>query len=114
MSYELHIRRNPALGLAEWKQTVAATNYLRLSAYGPSARNPITGEQIVVGGVDGDVEIEIGGRWYPCFRWRSNGSAVFRPGADFKNPDNPVRHAATSLAEALGAEIVGDGGEKWL
>jgi hypothetical protein len=110
MSNDVQIERRPAITLAEWKMAVRATAGVRLAHSKASATNPKTNEVIEIGGVEGDAEIEIEGKWYP---WRAKGSVVFRPGAPDKNLKSAVRQAARSIAERLSAQLVDDNGQQW-
>ena len=82
-------------------------------AYGPvdsHATNPKTGEAITVKASEGDVAMELDGRWISVFRWR-NGRVMFK--ASIQDPKDPVSVAAFALAEGLGATVRGEEGETY-
>jgi len=110
MGYDIHIRRDPQLMLSEWKSAVEATESVRLDSSVASITNPITKTVVSVPGADGDAQIDMDGHWTLVFCWR-HGEVVFRPCGDFDDPKGMVRRIAKNLAEHLGAQIIGDGGE---
>lgn len=113
MSYDVHIERTPPFTLDEWKDVVRTTHGVRLKDSGAVAKNPTTGEVISINGVDGDAEINVGGRWLHCFRWRAAGSVVFRADAGFSDGDSHLRKTARELARKLRAVVRGDDGEHY-
>jgi hypothetical protein len=113
MGYEIHIERDPPLTLDEWKAAVRATEGVRLNDSGASATNPRTREVVSIAGVDGDAEVDVAGRWLPCFRWRRAGSVVFRASRDFTDAQSPLRRIARELASKLDAAVRGDDGERY-
>lgn len=111
MSYELHLERDPAISLQQWKAAVSSVAHVRLHSGGAATVNPATGEVISLGGVDGDAELEWEGGWALCFHWRTRGSISFQYTDEFEDPGSRVRAVVSELASLLGADVVGDEGE---
>ncbi|MCQ8129000.1 hypothetical protein [Methylomonas rivi] len=121
MAYALHIERSPqGLTLDEWIEEVTKQDGVKLVEIGVEAKNPTTGETISIEGRPGDVAVLFPttgflgfGRkaeWRTCIRFVRN-KASFNATPELESPHNPLRVAASSLAAALGAKIVGDEGE---
>jgi hypothetical protein len=114
MAYELHIeRKSHELTIAEWKTAVIQLDGVRLANNDSSAVNPSTGEVISIANHAGAVEILLESeQWVTCFHF-VRGQASFRATVNIESASDPVHIAATKLAAALGAEIVGDEGETY-
>ena len=110
LAYELSIERDPPLALEEWRAAVQAQPRLRYEPVDSRATNPKTGEVITISAREGDVAMELDGRWLNVFRWR-NGRVVFR--APMQNPKDPVAMAAFAVAAKLGAIVRGEEGETY-
>jgi hypothetical protein len=110
MGYEIHIERTPAFTLEEWRTAVRASDGVRLEGSGATAVN-LTREVISIAGKDGDAQVNIGGRWLPCFRWRRAGSVAFNASADFSQYESELRKTVRQLAGKLSAVVRGDDGE---
>jgi hypothetical protein len=113
MSYDIHIKRDRAITLDEWKSAVDSTQDVRLDTKGLSITNPQTGDVITVAGMEGDAHINVEGTWHFCFRWRPRGSVAFKAPGNFDDAESPVRRVAMELARKLGARLIGDGGEEY-
>lgn len=87
-----------------------AQPHLRYEPVDSRATNPKTGEVITVSAREGDVAMELNGRWVNIFRWR-NGRVVFE--APIQNPKDPVSMAAFAVAAKLGAKVCGEEGETY-
>lgn len=112
MAYELHIVREPVIGLTEWKEAVGRCPDLRLEPSATVVRNPWSGQAITVGGCDGDVAMTIKGTWRKVFRF-GNGKASFNASAAcLDDPNDQVLGAAFRLADYLRARLEGDEGEE--
>jgi len=98
MSYALHIERTSPIPLEEWLRAASKITSLRTrSGRSGSAALP------------GDLEIiDPDGRWKAAFHF-ADGRGTFPVHAC----DESIRAAATHLASALGAAIVGDDGERY-
>lgn len=116
MAYELHIERDKDLpiALSEWREAIEVTDGVRMfAAASHTITNPTTGEVISIGACDGDAEVLFpDGEWRSVFCWRGE-SAVFGAGFNTTETSHPVWQAAVTLASRLGAEIRGDGGERY-
>jgi len=121
MVYALHIERSPkGFTLDEWIEQVTKQDGVKLVETGVEAKNPTTGETISIEGRPGDVAVlfpttEFLGfgrkaEWRTCIRFFRN-KASFNATPELESPLSPLRVAASSLAAALGAKIVGDEGE---
>jgi hypothetical protein len=110
MGYEIHIERTPPFTLDEWKAAVRASHGVRLEDSRAVAINPTTQEVISILGKDGDAQVNVGGRWQPCFRWRG-GSVAFRASEDFSQEESELRKTVRQLAGKLTASVRGDEGE---
>jgi len=113
MGYEIHIKRTPPFTLDEWKAAVRASDGVRLEDSGITAVNSTTREAISIAGKDGDAQVNIGGRWLPCFRWRGEGSVAFRASVDFRQNKSELRKTVRQLAGKLSAVVRGDDGERY-
>jgi len=121
MAYALHIERSPqGFTLDEWIKEVTKQDGVKLVETDVEVKNPATGEIISIEGSLGGAAVLfsatgfIGFRgnpeWHTCIRFAHN-KASFNATPDLESPRNPLRVAASSLAAALGAKIVGDDGE---
>jgi hypothetical protein len=121
MAYSHHIERNPqGITLEEWFEVVRKQDGVMLAEGGVEAKNPETGEPISIQGNPGDVAVLFQTKgflgfgqkseWHSCIRFVRN-KASFKATPDLESPHNPLRVAASRLAAALGAKIVGDEGE---
>jgi hypothetical protein len=95
--------------LPEWAEAVASVDGLRMSQGDASAINPLTKERVVIPNRGGDAELfrDDCNRWMRVLWWSPGGSIHF---AEPENKGDPVLTAARSLAHALEARIVADGG----
>ena len=115
MAYDLHIERphNSPIALSEWFAAVEKVEGVRLfAAAAHTITNPKTGEVISIRAREGDAEVFFPEKdeWHSVFRWRGE-SAVFAATFDPTETSHPVWRAAVKLANHLGAELRGDGGE---
>lgn len=106
MSYALHIERTSPIPLEEWLRAASKITSLRTQAGrvgpGPDAASGSAP-------MPGDLEIiDHDGRWKPAFHF-ADGRGSF----PVRCCDGSMRAAATRLASALGASIVGDEGERY-
>jgi hypothetical protein len=113
MGYDIYIERDPPLTLAEWKAAVGGTEGVRLDVTAIVATNPVTKERISLPGADGDASVHVGDRWLLYFRWRREGSVVFRASEAFDNAEDTLRKISLILARKLNAQVIGDGDEHY-
>ncbi len=99
MACQLSIERDPALTIEEWRAAVEVQPLLRYGSIDASATNPRTSEVVVIRGTEGDVAMELDGRWVNLFRW-NKGRAIFNAKA-IENPSHPVSKMVFSLAASL-------------
>jgi len=106
MSYSLHIERSSPISLEEWLGDASKITTLRLqTGLVDSTRTtrdrsaPATGDLEMIGP---------SGRWEPAFHF-SEGRGSFSA----RGSNALLREAATNLASALGASIIGDDGERY-
>jgi hypothetical protein len=106
MSYTLHIERTSPIPLEEWLRAASKITSLRAQAGRVgSSHDPALPSATM----HGDLEIiDADGRWKPAFRF-ADGRGSF----PVRDCDAPMRAAATRLASALGATIVGDERERY-
>ena len=126
MAYAIHIERvnddgesldndgnrlNP-IALAEWQDAVTTTVGVRLTPADTVATNPHTGETIRIPGKPGDAEVFFAeqAKWVRFYSF-FGGAISFKPPVTFEEVNDPVRNLSRTLASALGARMVGDGGE---
>lgn len=102
MSYEAHIERAGGIPLDEWLAVAPGERVTEDHVVSMGAH------RMVVPAGPGDVRLE-GGAW---LRWRRGRVSVACP-ADFDDPSTALRVALRALADALGAQVVGDEGEVW-
>lgn len=121
MAYTLHIERDTAISLKEWRDVIQSIEGIKIDNSDFEVRNPKTGEVISMGSSDGgDVAIlfESKGilgfgkkkKWEKCISF-SNGVGSFNANNDIENTDNPLHKAVTAIVSKLSAKIVGDEGE---
>jgi len=106
MSYALHIERTSPIPLEEWLRAASKITSLRTQA-GRAGSSP----DATFGSapMPGDLEvIDLDGHWKPAFHF-ADGRGSF----PVRGCDESMRAAATRLASALGATIVGDEGERY-
>lgn len=123
MAYSLHIQSSSdSIELSDWIEAVTSTKGARLNSSGVTAVNPDTGEEIMITGNEGDVEVlfNTGGflgfgkssSWEVCINF-VEGKASFNATENIESAGNPVRIVASVLAKKLSAQIVGDEGETY-
>ncbi len=119
MPYSIFIERQDASGARipisekEWLDVVNSSDGVRLRTSDLSARNPNTGELIIVqgSGCDADFFDQTTGDWLPTFFWSSRGTIQFNATEEFGEPGSPLRTTAVGLSAALNASLVGEEGE---
>jgi len=110
---QLDANRGP-ITIAEWKTAVAKVDGLRLQTAETMFLNPRKPEQpIQIPLREGNVEVYFpeGDFWIPAIKWLG-GRAKFRA-PRVMNGTDPVWIGARKLADSLGAEICGIGGERF-
>lgn len=124
MVYSLHIERaDSSIPLDEWLAAASAINCLRPRETGYTAANPSSGDRIEVCKSIGDLEIVLpqstlarvlgkSKEWQPAFFF-SQGRATVPPPQNIDCATDPIRTAASALARALNARIIGDEGEEY-
>jgi len=118
MGYNIHIRRHNTgvpdspIALSDWRVAVECTDGVRMAEEDYQIANPKTGELIRIRNRGGDAEILFPdeGAWRRVFWW-FEGRISFGAPRDFELPTCFIRRAATDLARALGARLIGDDGE---
>ena len=106
MSYALHIERTSPIPLEEWLCAASKITSLRTQA-GRVATSPDAASGCAT--MPGDLEVvDPDGHWKPAFHF-ADGRGSF----PVRGCDESMRAAATRLASALGATIVGDEGERY-
>jgi len=106
MSYALHIERTSPIPLEEWLRAASKITSLRAQA-GRAGSSPDAASGSAT--MPGDLEITgPDGRWKPAFHFADGRGSFSARGCDAS-----LRAAATQLACALGAGIVGDDGERY-
>lgn len=121
MAYSVFIERRDASGARipisekEWLDVVKSSDGVRLRTSDMNARNPNTGELIVIqgGGCDADFFDQTAGDWLPTFFWSSRGTIQFNATEQFEEPGSLLRTTAVGLSMALSASLVGEEGETY-
>ena len=108
----MFIQRDSGISLEKWRQAVEATAGVQEDAGAASATNPATGEVISIPGREGDVAVQMDGKWVKAFHWEGNRATVYCRGS-LERADHPVLMAAARLAAALFARIIGEEGEPY-
>ncbi|OIP33523.1 MAG: hypothetical protein AUK47_18875 [Deltaproteobacteria bacterium CG2_30_63_29] len=120
MSYTVHIERRDETGallpldLEAWKAAVNEAEGVRL-ATSTQLRARARGAEVSLSFRDGDAELYFpeAEEWHLVFMWSTNGTVMFNPGRGFTDSHSYARHTAVILAKKLGAELVGDDGERY-
>jgi hypothetical protein len=120
LAYEIHIERRDGSGnrerisLEDWQAAVEAESGVRLVDGNTQSTSP-SGETVTIKNNGGDVAIldPSTGAWQRTLYWRKRGRVSFRQTDDFADAGSPTRSAVMRLAQRLGANVVGDEGERY-
>ena len=119
----MHIRREGAIPIDEWKQAASSVPGVRLDDAPMTVTNPKTGTTVTVPGSDGDAAVLLRGKWVKVFHYFEGGisfksgpvaiddpnaSSACRRSAAMSLPGMPfsTRQSGRQLAGALGGKLI--------
>lgn len=112
----IHIeKKDGEITFSDWIEAVCKTQDVKFDGNPQIAKNPATGDVITMGGNPNKVAVNFSNtpskeEWKVCIYFR-NGRVMFNAIGSIEDCDNPLKLAISNIAKALGANIVGDGGE---
>ena len=115
-TFTIYIEREDSeITIPEWESVVESKDNLRITTQSTEAKNPSTGEIIVLPNMGGDTELfdPESNEWVKRLFWKPSGRVSIKVDESFLDEKDEIRILITELASSLSANVFDEFGTEY-